>query len=158
MTILTSTENQKNLPLYFKQVFKVVSRIDQGGLEFKLPDGRVFRAQGPNPGPIGHCEVLDTDCFARLVRDGDTGFMESYMDGEWTTPDLQAFMDVVFMNFEKVKITFPGKKLVRALERIRHWLNSNTKRQARKNISYHYDLGNDFYGCLLYTSPSPRDA
>ena len=149
MTILTSTENQKNLPLYFKQVFKVVSRIDQGGLEFKLPDGRVFRAQGPNPGPIGHCEVLDTDCFSRLVRDGDTGFMESYMDGEWTTPDLQAFMDVVFMNFEKVKITFPGKKLVRALERIRHWLNANTKRQARKNISYHYDLGNDFYGAWL---------
>ncbi|MEM7241340.1 MAG: cyclopropane-fatty-acyl-phospholipid synthase family protein [Pseudomonadota bacterium] len=149
MTILTSTDNQKNLPLYFKQVFKVVSRIDQGGLEFKLPDGRLFRAQGPTPGPIGHCEVLDTDCFSRLVRDGDTGFMEAYMDGEWTTPDLQTFMDVVFMNFEKVKITFPGKKLVRALERLRHWLNSNTKRQARKNISYHYDLGNDFYGAWL---------
>ena len=146
MTILTSTENQKDLPLYFKQVFKVVSRVDQGAIEFAFPDGRVFRAQGPNAGPIARCDIVDGGCFSRLVRDGDTGFMEAYMDGEWTSPDLQVFMDVVFMNYEKVKITFPGSAFVKTLERIRHWLNSNTKRQARKNISYHYDLGNDFYG------------
>ena len=32
---------------------------------------------------------------------------------------------------------------------MRFWLQSNSKTQARKNISYHYDLGNDFYGLWL---------
>jgi cyclopropane-fatty-acyl-phospholipid synthase len=40
-------------------------------------------------------------------------------------------------------------KLVRAYELFRFWLQSNSKRQARKNIAYHYDLGNDFYGLWL---------
>jgi len=39
--------------------------------------------------------------------------------------------------------------LVRSYERMRHWMNRNTKDQAKKNISYHYDLGNDFYGLWL---------
>ena len=40
---------------------------------------------------------------------------------------------------------FPGMGLVRAWEKARFWFQSNSKRQALKNISYHYDLGNDFY-------------
>jgi cyclopropane-fatty-acyl-phospholipid synthase len=38
---------------------------------------------------------------------------------------------------------------VRVFEKLRFWLQSNSKKQARKNISYHYDLGNDFYGLWL---------
>jgi cyclopropane-fatty-acyl-phospholipid synthase len=44
---------------------------------------------------------------------------------------------------------FPGMGLVRAYERLRFWLQSNNRRQAKKNISYHYDLGNDFYRLWL---------
>ena len=44
---------------------------------------------------------------------------------------------------------FPGMKLVRAYEMFRFWLQSNTKKQAKKNISAHYDLGNEFYGLWL---------
>jgi cyclopropane-fatty-acyl-phospholipid synthase len=42
-----------------------------------------------------------------------------------------------------------GMRLVRAYEMLRFWLQSNSKRQAKKNISYHYDLGNEFYGLWL---------
>jgi cyclopropane-fatty-acyl-phospholipid synthase len=42
-----------------------------------------------------------------------------------------------------------GLKIARAYERFRFWLQSNSKSQARKNISYHYDLGNDFYKLWL---------
>jgi len=38
---------------------------------------------------------------------------------------------------------------LRAWEKLRFWLQSNSKRQAKKNISHHYDLGNDFYGLWL---------
>ena len=44
---------------------------------------------------------------------------------------------------------FPGLSMVRLFEKMRFWLQSNSKTQARKNISYHYDLGNDFYGLWL---------
>jgi cyclopropane-fatty-acyl-phospholipid synthase len=71
------------------------------------------------------------------------------MDQDWETPDIQCFMDVVFMNNDQIGMSYPGAGLVKIFERLRHWLNSNTKRQARKNISYHYDLGNDFYKLWL---------
>ena len=42
-----------------------------------------------------------------------------------------------------------GNAVVRWLQVLRHWLNRNTKRQARKNIHAHYDLGNAFYSAWL---------
>ena len=59
------------------------------------------------------------------------------------------FMDLIQMDNEAVYDGFPGMALVRAYERFRFWLQSNTKKQALKNISYHYDLGNDFYSLWL---------
>jgi cyclopropane-fatty-acyl-phospholipid synthase len=75
--------------------------------------------------------------------------MESYMEGWWDTPDLMTFMDFVHDAEDEVVDGFPGQGLVRAYEKLRFWLQSNSKRQAKKNISYHYDLGNDFYGLWL---------
>lgn len=74
------------------------------------------------------------------------------MDGWWDSPDLQALLDVALINNDAVSNGFPGAGLVRALERFRHWLRANTKRGSRRNISYHYDLGNEFYG--LWLDPS----
>ncbi len=71
------------------------------------------------------------------------------MDGWWSTPDLQAFMDLVHDEADAVYDGFPGQGLVRAWEKLRFWWQANSKRQAKKNISYHYDLGNDFYGLWL---------
>ncbi len=70
---------------------------------------------------------------------------DAYLEGWWTTPDLQAFMDVIHADNDDVYDSFAGMQLVRIWERLRHWMNRNTKDQAKKNISYHYDLGNEFY-------------
>jgi cyclopropane-fatty-acyl-phospholipid synthase len=91
----------------------------------------------------------DPDIFARLIRDGDLGFCEAYLDGGWSTPDLQAFMDLVQDGNAEVYDGFPGMGLVRVYERLRFWMQSNSKKQARKNIAHHYDLGNDFYSLWL---------
>ena len=147
--VFTSIKDQSNLPRYFRRIFKILSNLDIGSIEVKLPDGRIFKAIGRNSGLEARLDIIDQDCFARLVRDGDIGFLEAYMDGQWTTPDLQVFMDVTFQNFHQLATSFPGAGIVKVYEKIRHWLNSNSKRQARKNISYHYDLGNDFYKLWL---------
>ena len=147
--ILTTTEGQTGLPRYFARVFDMACQMNNGRADFVLPDGRRFRAEGRRPGPVAELHVHDPDIFARLLRDGDVGFAEAYIEGGWSTPDLQAFMDLVHNDNDVVYDGFPGMALVRALERLRFWLQSNTKRQARKNISAHYDLGNDFYAFWL---------
>jgi cyclopropane-fatty-acyl-phospholipid synthase len=149
MSVLTSTNNQQNLPRYFTQVFDLVGKLNSGRVDFILPDGRRFRAEGSKPGPVAEVTINNPDVFARLVREGDLGFCDAYLDGWWTTPDLQAFMDFIHADNDDMYDGFPGMALVRAWEKARFWFQSNTKRQALKNISYHYDLGNDFYSLWL---------
>jgi cyclopropane-fatty-acyl-phospholipid synthase len=149
MTILTRTKGQANLPRYFPQVFDVACSMAHGRLDFVLPDGRRFRAEGRAPGPVAELDIHDPEIFARLIREGDLGFCEGYLDEAWSSPDLMAFMDLVHADNDEIFDGFPGQSLVRAYERFRFWLQRNTRRQARRNIAHHYDLGNDFYALWL---------
>jgi cyclopropane-fatty-acyl-phospholipid synthase len=150
--ILTSTEGQSDLPRYFAQVFAMMQGMRGGRLDFVLPDGRRFRAEGAAPGRHAEIAIHDPDCFARLIREGDLGFSEAYMDGDWSTPDLMALLDLAHDEVETLFYGFPGQGWLRRLERMRHWLRSNSRGQARRNIRHHYDLGNDFYA--LWLDPS----
>ncbi|MDH2325465.1 cyclopropane-fatty-acyl-phospholipid synthase [Cereibacter sp. SYSU M97828] len=147
--VLTTTDGQADLPRYFTAVFDVARSIRRGRLDFVLPDGRRFRAEGAAPGPAAEIEVHDPDIFARLIREGDLGFSEAYLEGGWSTPDLQAFMDLMNAGNDDIYDGFPGLGMLRAWERARHWLRSNSRAQARRNIAHHYDLGNDFYRVWL---------
>ena len=146
---LTSTEGQDNLPRFFVQVFRMLRRMESGRLDIALPDGRVFRADAPKPGPVAHVDIHDPEVFSRLVREGELGFSDAYLEGEWSTPDLRGFMDLVHLGTKTIYDDFTGKFLVRGYERLRFWLHRNNRAQAKKNISYHYDLGNEFYGLWL---------
>ena len=150
--ILTTTEGQENLPRYFPQVFQQACKLRAGRLDFTLPDGRTFRAEGQAPGLVAELVVHNVDTFTRLVREGDLGFCDAYLDGWWDSPDLQGFLDLLHDRNDDLYEGFPGMFLVRAYERMRHWMNGNSRKQARKNISYHYDLGNAFYA--LWLDPS----
>lgn len=147
--ILTDTNGQTDLPRYFGHVMDMLGEMKFGRLDITLPDGRVFRIEGPSPGPVAELNVHHPDLFARLIREGDLGFCDAYLDEWWSTPDLQAFMDLLHQGNEEIYDGFPGMALVRAYERLRFWLRRNHKEQAKKNISYHYDLGNEFYGLWL---------
>jgi cyclopropane-fatty-acyl-phospholipid synthase len=146
--LLTDTQGQEHLPRYFARVFDMARGMGCGRLDFVLRDGRVFRADGRVPGPVAELHLHHDDIFARLIREGDLGFCEAYLDGWWSTPDLMAFLDLVHAN-EEMFDGYPGGGLVRMWERFRFWLQSNSRRQAKKNIAHHYDLGNDFYGLWL---------
>ncbi|MGB5868785.1 MAG: cyclopropane-fatty-acyl-phospholipid synthase family protein [Albidovulum sp.] len=149
MEVFHSTEGQAGLPRYFAQVFRVACTLKNGSLDFVLADGRRFRAGNSPTGPMAEIEVIDADIFARLIREGDLGFCEAYLEGGWTTPDLQAFMDLIHADNQELYDGFPGMGLVRVFERMRHLLRANSRRQAKKNIAYHYDLGNEFYQLWL---------
>ena len=147
--VLTSIEGQENLPRYFASAWNMISQVEVGRLDIHFPDGRIFRAQGAKPGPVGEVHVHNNDLWARLIREGDLGFGDAYLEEWWSTPDLQGFMDFAHCGANTVYDGFPGMALVRGFEKVLFWFQRNHKAQARKNISYHYDLGNDFYGLWL---------
>lgn len=147
--LLTTTEGQSNLPRYFAAIFERLQALEVGQLDIKLSDGRVFRVVGREPGPAADLIIHNDDSFTRLIREGDLGFSDAYLEGWWSTSDLQDFMDLVHLGYEPVYDGFPGSVLIRAYEQFRFWLQRNHRTQARANISYHYDLGNDFYALWL---------
>ena len=75
---------------------------------------------------------------------------EAFMDGDWSSPDLVAVVRLAVRNLDQVE---SGNKLFSALssiaDSVRHRLRGNTMSGSRRNISYHYDLGNDFYRLFL---------
>ncbi|WP_299967219.1 cyclopropane-fatty-acyl-phospholipid synthase family protein [uncultured Roseobacter sp.] len=148
--ILTTTDGQTGLPRYFARVFGMAQGMKSGRVEFVLPDGRRFRAEGAAPGPQAELQIHNDDLFARLIREGDLGFCDAYLDAWWSTPDLPAFMDLVHQDQnEHLYDGFPGMALLQNYEKFRFWLQRNHRTQAKRNISYHYDLGNEFYGLWL---------
>jgi cyclopropane-fatty-acyl-phospholipid synthase len=146
---LTGIAGERNLPRWFETFFRLLQRLKIGTIEVGLPDGRVFAVSGPLAGPTGRIDVANPAFFTRLARDGDIGFPEMFMEEWWDSPNLQALLDVLLLNNDTVGRSFLGAALVRVYERLRHWLRSNTRRGARRNIARHYDLGNEFYGLWL---------
>ena len=127
----------------------ILHRLERGSLEIVIPDGRMYRAAGREPGPNGRIAIAHPQFLRRLFREGHLGFGEMFMDGWWSTPDLQALLDVIMLNNRTVGLKFPGAGLFRLCERLRHLLRANTRKGSRRNIAYHYDLGNDFYALWL---------
>jgi cyclopropane-fatty-acyl-phospholipid synthase len=149
MTVFTTTKGQTGLPRYFATGFEVAKGLEHGRLDFVLPDGRRFRAEGQKPGPVAEITIHNPDTFGRLIREGDLGFCEAYLDGWWSTPDLMAFMDLIHHDNDAVYDGYPGMAVIRTFEKLRFWWQSNSRAQAKKNIAYHYDLGNEFYQLWL---------
>lgn len=138
-------------PTSARLLFALLARLTCGELTIHTPDGSTLRF---GPGGAGRGEFSFRDW--RLARDvltgGDVAFAEAYMDGRWDTPDLTALLSVLARNHAALEQAFYGRWWQQALFRFKHWLNANSRRQARRNIGAHYDLGNDFYGLWLDAS------
>lgn len=145
-----------------RMVIAFLSRIRQGRLIVDLPNGETLAWGDASRGHTVRLRVRDHRMFSRLVRDGDIGLAESYMHGEWETPDLTALIALFIANRDVLDRGEPGWAwLGRAINRLRHRTRPNTRHGSRRNISDHYDLSNDFfrlfldpsmmYSCALYT-------
>jgi cyclopropane-fatty-acyl-phospholipid synthase len=138
-----------DLPRLARMAFKYASRLRRGTLETVLPDGRRFLFGGEEPGPAAVIVIKDLGFASRLLNGGDIGIAEAYLRGEWETPDLTQFLYLFCVNHELIQSMLDGKPVIRLAQILRHWLNRNTKPQAKRNIESHYDLGNSFYSAWL---------
>jgi cyclopropane-fatty-acyl-phospholipid synthase len=143
-------------------VLQSFSRMARGRLHLELPDGAatVFGA-GEEPLPLGvagtaRIRVRREAFFRKCVLTGDIGFAESYMDGDWTSPDLVAVVSWFILNVDEAP-TLSGSdrakgfalNLLRFTNRLGHWMRPGSRASARRNISEHYDLSNDFFALFL---------
>lgn len=95
--------------------------------------------------------VVRHPAFWRRVATGGTlGAAESYAAGEWDTPDLTALVRLVTRNVAALDGLESGlAALRRPVDALRHALRRNTRSGSRRNITEHYDLGDDFFALML---------
>ena len=87
--------------------------------------------------------------FSRLARLGDIGIAEGYIQGDFSTDNLSRLLEIGARNFDNLHDELRAGFWARLLHRVQHALRANHKRGSRRNISAHYDLGNDFYALWL---------
>jgi len=126
-----------------------LSEVDCGDMTLVFPDGTRKTARGAQKGPSATIFVHKMRVVRRMLARGDVGFAEAYMDGDWSTPDLHAVLDFGYMNERTLMGPMTASRFVAPLIRLWHRLRANTKAGSRRNIAYHYDLGNGFYRLWL---------
>jgi cyclopropane-fatty-acyl-phospholipid synthase len=114
-----------------------------------LPGGQRFEFQGQHPGPTAEIHLNDQGVARRLLLGGDLAVAESYMEGEWESPDPTALIELFAKNWDYLSRAIDGHWLGRAVRRIDHFRRRNSKSGSRRNISHHYDIGNAFYARWL---------
>lgn len=120
-----------------------------GRLTVRLPGGGVHEMPGREPGPSAVLDIRDWRFARRVLKSGDIGFAEGYVEGEWTTPDLAALLEALVRNYDNIRRLFDGNVVMLAVNWLSHRLNRNSRRGSKSNIHAHYDLGNAFYSAWL---------
>ncbi|MGO4352737.1 class I SAM-dependent methyltransferase [Rhizobium sp. RAF36] len=136
---------------------RLIKDLRRGRLTIILPEGEHVTERGTEDGPDATIVIRRWGALRRLAVSGDLGAAEGYIHGDWTTPDLTALIRLVAANATLLSPALSGTWIARLVSRLRHILNSNTRRGSRRNVEAHYDLGNEFYkhwldSAMLYSS------
>ena len=152
---LANTDREKKGGLYERLVMRSLEQMTRGCLHLELPDGtqRVLGTEGATVS--ARVRITNRGFFKRCVLFGDIGFGEAYVDGDWETDDITQVISWFILNVENspsMSGSRSRKFLINLLgwkNRIGHLLRPNSLQTSRRNISEHYDLGNDFYKLFL---------
>ena len=133
-----------------KRLFlQLLGSLNQGFLELVCPED-TYTFGSPESDLRAMLVVNHERFFRRALFGGDIGMGEAFMDGDWSSPDLVAVIRLAVRNLGAME---NSNKLFSALsslaDTVSHRLRGNTLAGSRRNISYHYDLGNDFYRLFL---------
>ncbi|QBM17044.1 tuberculostearic acid methyltransferase UfaA1 [Marinobacter sp. JH2] len=151
----TSNLATERLPLVSRIAKQLVchqlAQLAKGTLKIRQPgfDDLVF-GDDDSTYPTAELVIHNHSTWRDLVTGGSVGAAESFVAGDWSSPDLVALLrfftrNIDTMNAFEDKFSWVSKPALKGL----HWLNRNTPEGSRKNISAHYDLGNDLFSQFL---------
>jgi cyclopropane-fatty-acyl-phospholipid synthase len=143
----------------FQRLLDTIDRgLEEGAIEATLPDGSYRVLGGRNPGPVAIVELKNWRPLVRLVTTGSVGWYRSWAEGEWTSPDPVPIFDLFMRNRHPLGELGRAQGPLRFFNLIWHAFRRNSRANSRRNIAFHYDLGNDFYETWLDTTMSYSSA
>lgn len=145
----TLSSSGASLPMAARILLKLLAHLRHGHLTVVLPDKARHEFGDVSSAIKAHIEIHDLSMCAEVMTGGDVAFGEAYFTGKWDTPDLVHTLSLLAMNQQALMPAFYGRGWKAFLFNLRHLLRANSKKQARKNIEAHYDLGNAFYRLWL---------
>ncbi|NNE63866.1 MAG: class I SAM-dependent methyltransferase [Gammaproteobacteria bacterium] len=130
---------------------KRLSKIPHGILV--IDDGDESKCFGVKQSPVdisAKIVIEDASAYRDIAFGGSIGAAESFMLGRWSSPDLVKLIRLMSINIDFLNSMDESKSLVhRFIDKACHWMNRNTTDKARRNISAHYDLSNEFFSLFL---------
>ena len=134
--------------LYKKLVHKQLSQINNASIV--IEDGDEMKRFGNSKSLTARIKVISPSFYKNIVFGGSIGASESFIRGEWKSPNLTKVIQVFARNTEaQDKLESFFIFLLQPFFRVIHRLNQNTIKGSKKNISRHYDLSNDFFKLFL---------
>ncbi|MEL6709256.1 MAG: cyclopropane-fatty-acyl-phospholipid synthase family protein [Pseudomonadota bacterium] len=156
--LLSGGDRFASAPGFFSKLFApgfgaiinaVDAGIERGSMLAHLPDGTTRLLGGRAPGFDAQIELKDWRALLRLATSGSIGWYQAYESGEWESEDHVALYAVMGDNARTLGGTARPSGPFKWAARLVHFFNRNSKAGSRRNISAHYDLGNDFYSAWL---------
>lgn len=120
-----------------------------GRITLTMPDGTVRRAGDPATGPDVAVTIASKDTWRRIARRGRIGLGEGYSAGDWWADDLVGLLEILTETGEAVRRSRAGRALTEVQRRRPHLPARADLPGAKRDIQYHYDLGNDLYELFL---------
>ena len=137
------------ISFFKKLVEKELEKLSWGKIKFKFNDLIEKSYVGKESGLESNIIINDNSVYKDLIFRGDLGFAESYISKKWETSNLNSLLKILLKNQQLNKKKWKPNFYNKIIENVNFVLKKNSLNQAKKNISFHYDLGNDFYGSWL---------
>ena len=132
-------------PLFHKLLDRIDAGLTQGAIEATLPDGSRRLLGGRGAGPVAVVAIASWNALSRLATGGSAGWYEAWAAAEWSSPDPVPLFALFMLNRHTLGEAGRASGWSKWLRRMAHRLRRNDRAGSRRNIAYHYDLGNDFY-------------
>ena len=127
-----------------------MSRIVYGSIAFVGPDGEEQTFSGPQAGPRARFVIYEWDVLQRIAARGDIGLGEDYIAGAWETDDIETLVAFFLLNLDQLDGYAHGTLFNRLAFVLQNTLvRRNSLSGSRRNITTHYDVGNEFYSLWL---------
>ena len=141
-----------HLPNGERYLYQLFSLIEEGNLTVINSEGKVFHFGREDLSPALRLCIHNSNTYDRILAFGALGFCEAYMDG-WWDEENNNLVELIGLFYrsnvyskanQRITIGLLFKVLIQRLKTVPTQIQN-----SRKNVQYHYDLGNDFYQLFL---------
>jgi len=131
------------------KIFKYLEKAKYGYLIINTPCSNKIDIGDKNSEMYADIKINDWALADLVLLKGDIGFGEGYIKGLFTTNNIANLLLFISLNQKELEPLFHSNILYSALFGIKNIFKKNSIKGSKKNIEYHYDLGNDFYSLWL---------